>query len=84
MYSVSLSKHIVHVPDKILQLRTQHRSCIPDLAPSDFHLFPALKQNHADYKYTGDRDVESCISWLVVVTRDGLISTLNIKTHPTI
>jgi hypothetical protein len=85
MHSVSLSKYIVHVPYKNVAIKeTEHRSCIPDLAPSDFHLFPALKRNHADHRYTGDREVERCVIWVVVVNTEGLISTLNAKTSPTI
>jgi hypothetical protein len=34
----------------------------PDEAPSDSHLFPALKQNLGGHSYKDDRDVEAVVT----------------------
>jgi hypothetical protein len=61
MHSTSPSKDILYVLyENSVNQNLEHRSCIPDLAPSAFHLFPALSQNHADH------NIQAIVRWKVV------------------
>jgi histone-lysine N-methyltransferase SETMAR len=43
----------------------EHPAYKPDLAPSDFHLFPALKDHLAGPKFSSDDDVKTAVMrWL--------------------
>jgi histone-lysine N-methyltransferase SETMAR len=43
----------------------KHLAYSPDLAPSDFHLFPAVKDHLAGHKVSSDDDVKTAIMrWL--------------------
>jgi histone-lysine N-methyltransferase SETMAR len=43
----------------------EHPAYSPDLAPSDFHLFPALKDHLAGHKFSNDDDVKTAVTgWL--------------------
>lgn len=55
---------------------------IPDLAPSDYHLFPAPTRNMADHKCKQDGDVES--DKMADSKGHGLVSMWNANLHPTI
>jgi histone-lysine N-methyltransferase SETMAR len=42
----------------------EHPPWRPDLAPSDFHLFPALKDHLSGHKLASDDDVKTAVaSW---------------------
>jgi hypothetical protein len=40
----------------------EHPTYSPDMAPSSFHLFPALKQNLGCHRFKGDRVVKIIIT----------------------
>lgn len=43
----------------------EHLPYSPDLAPSDFHLFPALKDHLADHKFASEDNVKTVVTrWL--------------------
>jgi hypothetical protein len=44
---------------------SEHLPHSPDLAPSDFHLCPALKDHLSDHKFASDDDVKTAVMrWL--------------------
>jgi len=42
----------------------EHRPYSPDLAPSDFHLFPALKDHLSGHKFASDDVKTAVMRWL--------------------
>jgi len=41
---------------------SEYLPCGPDLAPSDFHLFPALKDQLSGHKFVSDDNVKTAVT----------------------
>ena len=48
-----------HLSQRVRWTILEHPPYSPDLAPSDFHLFPALQNHLSGHKYESDDDVKS-------------------------